>query len=96
MPYREDVKLCESDSCAVTLRNGQKVGGDMRLFSRYCPPSALQGAEPCFTWVLVRKTRDPKVRAMTWNSQGCFSIHSHVVSQFDIVDFTIGLPPKGT
>ncbi len=94
MAYREDVKLCESDSCQVVLRNGEKVMGDMRLFIRYATPKAIQGAGPLYTWVLVRKTKDPKVRAMTWNSQGCFSVHSHVVSAFDIVDFAIGYPPK--
>ncbi len=88
-------QICESDSCAVTLRNGEKLMGDMRLFVRYANAQTLDGRAPLFTWVLVRKTKDPKVRAKTWNSLGCFSIHSHVVSQYDIMDFTIGLPPKG-
>lgn len=88
-------QICESDSCQVVLRNGDKVMGDMRLFKRYATGQTLDGREPLFTWVMVRKTKDPKVRAMTWNSLGSFSIHSHVISRYDIMDFSIGLPPKG-
>ncbi len=65
--------------------------GDMRLFSRfYAAPGG-----PLFTWVLVRRTKDPKVRAKTWTTAGTFAADPRVVSQFDIMDFAIGEPPKG-
>ncbi len=88
MAYRDTLNICESDGCMVILRDGSQLIGNMRLWGRIYKRRA-EDPSPAFSWVLI-PAKGPR---RTWNSAGCFSIHSHVVSQMDVLDFIIGRPP---
>lgn len=103
--YKDSLQICESDNCAVRLRGGEILYGHMRKWYRYAAPTLDKGLgqEPLFTWVLIPRAQDadPQMRGKktqhhrTYNSNGNYSIHSHIVSQFDMIEFQIGNPPKG-
>jgi len=84
--YKENLQIVESNNCAVVLRDGTKMIGHMRRFDRYTD-------HPAFSWILIPRD-GAKVKPQIYNSNGNYSIHAHVVSQRDIVDFVIGTPPE--
>src|SRR4051812_18206427 len=88
MAYKENLQIVESDNCRVVLRSGEKLSGHMRRFERLT--GQPDGKPPAFTWILWPKE---KAHRRTWNTNGNFSIHSHVVSAHDITEFIIGTRP---